>query len=68
MPLFLVLYGVRVRENEFNKIDVMAQAVAEAHRLGKKFYIASNIAPHNSKVRSYMKNMQEVIDMQPEQE
>ena len=47
-------YSLRVRENEFNKLDVMAKAVAEAHRLGKKFYIASNIAPHNAKVRSYL--------------
>ncbi len=59
-------YSLRVRENEFNRLEVMADAVAEAHRLGKKFYIASNIAPHNSKVRSYMKAMQPVIEMQPD--
>ena len=59
-------YSLRVRENEFNKLDIMAEAIAEAHRLGKKFYIASNIAPHNSKVRSYLKNMEAVIDMQPD--
>ncbi len=59
-------YSLRVRENEFNKLEVMAEAVAEAHRLGKKFYIASNIAPHNAKVRSYMQNMQAVIDMGPD--
>ncbi|MHC4878183.1 MAG: prephenate-dependent tRNA uridine(34) hydroxylase TrhP [Planctomycetota bacterium] len=59
-------YSLRVRENEFNKLDIMAEAIAEAHRLGKKFYIASNIAPHNSKVRSYLQNMEAVIDMQPD--
>ena len=59
-------YSLRVRENEFNKIDVMAEAIEEAHRLGKKFYIASNIAPHNSKVRSYLQNMEPIIDMQPD--
>ncbi len=59
-------YSLRVRENEFNKLEVMAEAVDEAHRLGKKFYIASNLAPHNSKVRSYLKNMEPVIDMQPD--
>ncbi|MCA9218027.1 MAG: tRNA 5-hydroxyuridine modification protein YegQ [Planctomycetales bacterium] len=59
-------YSLRVRENEFNKLEVMADAIAEAHRLGKKFYIASNIAPHNAKVRSYIANMQPVIDMQPD--
>ncbi len=59
-------YSLRVRENEFNKLEVMADAIAEAHQLGKKFYIASNIAPHNAKVRSYLKNMQPMIDMQPD--
>ncbi|MAG94963.1 MAG: U32 family peptidase [Planctomycetaceae bacterium] len=59
-------YSLRVRENEFHKLDVLADAVAEAHRLGKKFYIASNIAPHNAKVRSYLKNMAPVIDMRPD--
>jgi U32 family peptidase len=59
-------YSLRVRENEFNKIEVMTEAVAEAHRLGKKFYIASNIAPHNSKVRSYLKSMEPIIEMQPD--
>lgn len=59
-------YSLRVRENEFNKLEVMAEAIEEAHRLGKQFYIASNIAPHNSKVRSYLKNMEAVIDMQPD--
>lgn len=59
-------YSLRVRENEFHQLDVMAGAIEEAHRLGKKFYIASNIAPHNSKVRSYLNNMQPVIDMRPD--
>ncbi len=59
-------YSLRVRENEFNKLEVMAEAVAEAHKLGKQFYIASNISPHNSKVRTYLKNMEPVIDMQPD--
>jgi putative protease len=59
-------YSLRVRENEFHKLDVMADAVTEAHQLGRKFYIASNIAPHNSKVRSYLKNMEPVIEMQPD--
>ena len=59
-------YSLRVRENEFNKLEVMSEAIEEAHRLGKQFYIASNIAPHNSKVRSYLKNMEAVIDMKPD--
>ncbi|MCF7982316.1 MAG: tRNA 5-hydroxyuridine modification protein YegQ [Pseudomonadales bacterium] len=59
-------YSLRVRNNEFNHLDIMADAVAEAHRAGKQFYIASNISPHNNKVRSYLRDMEAVIEMQPD--
>lgn len=59
-------YSLRVRNNEFNHLDVMASAIDEAHAQGKQFYIASNISPHNDKVRSYIKDMSEVIDMKPD--
>lgn len=59
-------YSLRVRNNEFNHLDVMADAVAEAHRSGKQFYIASNISPHNNKVRTYLRDMEPVIAMQPD--
>ena len=59
-------YSLRVRNNEFNKIENLALAVEEAHSQGKQFYLASNIAPHNDKVRSYIRDLQPVIDMQPD--
>jgi putative protease len=59
-------YSLRVRNNEFNHLDIMAEAVAEAHSQGKKFYIASNISPHNNKVKTYIRDMAEVIAMEPD--
>jgi putative protease len=59
-------YSLRVRNNEFNHLDVLAKAIDEAHAQNKQFYIASNISPHNNKVRSYIRDMEEVIDMQPD--
>src|SRR5690606_21728328 len=59
-------YSLRVRNNEFNHLDIMANAIAEAHALGKQFYIASNISPHNNKVRTYLRDMEAVIDMKPD--
>lgn len=59
-------YSLRVRNNEFNHLDIMAEAVAEAHNQGKKFYIASNISPHNNKVKTYIRDMAEVIAMGPD--
>ncbi len=59
-------YSLRVRNNEFNHLDIMAEAVAEAHQQGKQFYIASNISPHNNKVKTYLRDMEPVIAMQPD--
>ncbi len=59
-------YSLRVRNNEFNKIENLRLAIAEAHQLGKTFYLASNLSPHNDKVRTYLKDLEPVIDMKPD--
>lgn len=59
-------YSLRVRNNEFNRIENLAAAVEEAHGMGKQFYLASNIAPHNDKVRSYLRDLEPVIEMRPD--
>ncbi|MBU1775902.1 MAG: tRNA 5-hydroxyuridine modification protein YegQ, partial [Gammaproteobacteria bacterium] len=43
-----------------------AQGIAEAHALGKHFYVASNLMPHNAKVKTYMADMEPVIAMKPD--
>lgn len=58
-------YSLRVRNNEFD-LETLAVGIAEAHALGKKFYVVSNIAPHNSKVHSYLKDIEPVIAMKPD--
>ncbi len=58
-------YSLRVRNNDFT-LDNLAHGIGRAHELGKKFYVASNIAPHNSKVDTYMRDIAPVIDMQPD--
>jgi len=59
-------YSLRVRNNEFNKMDVMAAAIEEAHNLGKQFYLASNISPHNDKIKTYMRDLEPIIEMKPD--
>ncbi len=59
-------YSLRVRNNEFNKMDVMAAAIEEAHNQDKLFYLASNISPHNDKVRSYIRDLEPIIEMGPD--
>ena len=59
-------YSLRVRNNEFNQLDKMAEAISMAHAQGKRFFVASNLAPHNDKIRSYLRDMEPVIAMRPD--
>ncbi len=59
-------YSLRVRNNEFNRIENLAAAIHEAHSQGKQFYLASNLSPHNDKVRTYLRDLAPVIAMQPD--
>jgi putative protease len=58
-------YSLRVRNNEF-KMENLATGIQEAHELGKKLYVVSNIAPHNAKLKTYIKDMQPVVAMKPD--
>jgi len=58
-------YSLRARNNDFS-MENMAIAINEAHAHGKKFFVASNIAPHNVKVKTYMADMAPIIAMQPD--
>ena len=42
-------YSLRVRNNDFLE-ENLAKGIAEAHALGKKFFLATNVIPHNSKI------------------
>ena len=59
-------YSLRVRNNEFSKEDVLAKGIDEAHELGKLFFLASNVAPHNNKVKTYLADLEPIIDMGPD--
>lgn len=59
-------YSLRVRNNDFGNMSVLAEARQAARELGKQFYLVSNIFPHNAKVRTYLADMEPVIDMAPD--
>ena len=44
--------SLRVRNNEFKSLEALGQGIDEAHAQNKKFYLASNVSPHNNKVKS----------------
>ncbi len=59
-------YSLRVRNNDFHKLAVLAQGIEDAHALGKQFFVASNLMPHNVKIKTYMADMEPVIAMKPD--
>ncbi len=58
-------YSLRARNNEF-KLEELRTGIQEAHALGKKLFVASNLMPHNAKVKTYMADMEPVIEMKPD--
>jgi putative protease len=58
-------YSLRVRNNEF-MMEQLSQGIEEAHALGKQFYVASNLMPHNAKLKTYMADMEPIIKMKPD--
>jgi len=58
-------YSLRARNNEF-QLEELQVGIREAHALGKKLFVASNLMPHNAKVKTYMADMEPVIAMQPD--
>jgi len=59
-------YSLRVRNNEFSKEEVLGKGIEEAHAMGKLFFLASNIAPHNSKLKTYIADLEPIIEMGPD--
>ena len=58
-------YSLRVRNNDFLE-DNLAKGIAEAHQLNKKFFLATNVIPHNTKVKTFIKDLTPIIAMQPD--
>jgi len=58
-------YSLRVRNNDF-LTDNLAKGIAEAHQLGKKFFLATNVIPHNAKIKTFMKDIAPIIAMRPD--
>ena len=59
-------YSLRVRNNDFGNIEVLKEGVDRAHALGHKFFLVSNIFPHDNKIKSYVQNMAPVIALKPD--
>ena len=59
-------YSLRARNNEFAKLDVLQAGITEAHSRGKKFYLTVNTLPHNSKLKTFVADMEPLVAMKPD--
>ncbi|GIZ50027.1 U32 family peptidase [Noviherbaspirillum aridicola] len=59
-------YSLRARNNEFSTLEMLERGIGEAHARGKLFFVASNIFAHNSKLKTYLRDMAPVIAMKPD--
>lgn len=58
-------YSLRVRNNEFN-LEKLQQGINIAHQNNKQFYVVNNIAPHNGKLKTFLKDVEPVVAMKPD--
>ena len=58
-------YSLRARNNEF-RLEQLSQGISEAHARGKKLFVTSNLYAHNDKVRTYLRDLQPVIELRPD--
>nr|WP_315252173.1 tRNA 5-hydroxyuridine modification protein YegQ [uncultured Duganella sp.] len=59
-------YSLRVRNNDFSTLQALQEGIAGAHARGKQFFVASNIFAHNAKLKTYLRDMEPVINMKPD--
>ncbi|MFA5984543.1 MAG: tRNA 5-hydroxyuridine modification protein YegQ [Methylococcaceae bacterium] len=58
-------YSLRVRNNDF-LAENLAIGINEAHQLGKKFFLATNVIPHNAKIKTFMADIAPIIALKPD--
>ncbi len=58
-------YSLRARNNDFTYENIKT-GINEAHENGRKFFLASNVIPHNSKIKTYMDDIAPIIALKPD--
>lgn len=59
-------YSLRVRNNDFSKIESLRDGIEKAHELQKLFFLACNVIPHNAKIKTFVKDMTPIIELKPD--
>jgi putative protease len=59
-------YSLSARNNKFSTVESLATGISDAHARGKLFFVASNIFSDSAKLKTYLRDMALVIDLQPD--
>jgi len=59
-------YSLRVRNNDFSTLEQLKKGIDIVHGAGKSFFLASNLLPHNSKVKTYIDDLAPIIELKPD--
>ncbi len=59
-------YSLRVRNNDFGRIDVLEEGIRRVHAAGNRFYLVSNIYPHGAKLKTYLDDMAPAVALGPD--
>jgi putative protease len=58
-------YSLRVRENDFLE-ENLRTGIQEAHDLGKQLFVATNVMPHGAKLKTFLKDIEPIVEMGPD--
>ena len=58
-------YSLRVRNNDFLE-DNLRVGIEEARQLGRQFFVATNVMPHGAKLKTFIDDIEPVVDMRPD--
>jgi len=59
-------YSLRVRNNDFSRLEQLARGIEATHGAGKQFFLATNVLPHNNKVKSFLADIEPVVALGPD--
>ncbi len=58
-------FSLRTRENDFREAS-LKEGIRYSHDLGKKIYLTLNIFAHNTKINSFLKELDKVVEWEPD--
>ena len=58
-------FSLRTRENDFREPSLI-EAIHYSKKLGKKLYLTLNIFAHNTKINSFLKELDKIVEWEPD--